>query len=282
MATPLETLAQLDDLLSTFATDRKRGALGNGGLAFERIGWGWSAKDGNVEPRKGEWVKSIAGLHGDAKELTAYTTRIKDLVESCGRGMLYKTSWRFVSGTGIPNPLGNGLTWHRTLAVPYLPGSSVKGMVKSYVKEWVEQSAGDHVDLRRIFGSTRSGEPGPHDEEFKHGSVVFHDAIPVEPVEVVADVMTPHQWEYYRGDDGPSDTSGPTPIFFASVRNAAFQFALAPARHYVNMTNSSGRLTVAERAMDDCDQVAQWLAGALAEIGVGAKTKSGYGRMTPR
>lgn len=42
-----------------------------------------------------------------------------------------KTDWRLVSGLGNGHPFETGFIWHRTLGVPYLPGSAVKGLIRA-------------------------------------------------------------------------------------------------------------------------------------------------------
>jgi len=79
----------------------------------------------------------------------------------------------------------------------------------------------------------------------------------------------------------PRDTEDPTPIVFAAVQEATFQFALTPACRYVNFAPGAGKIDPLERALGDCESTGKWLEKALELLGAGAKTKSGYGRMKP-
>jgi CRISPR-associated protein Cmr6 len=75
-----------------------------------------------------------------------------------------------------------------------------------------------------------------------------------------ADVLTVHHKNYYqRGDAAPADWDSPTPIPFLSA-TGSYLIALGGPR------------TWAEVAL-------QILGEALYEMGVGAKTSSGYGRL---
>ena len=67
----------------------------------------------------------------------------------------------------------NGFAWHPTLGTPYLPGSSVKGLTKS----WAQGEQQCPEDVARIFGLAG-----------QIGTVVFLDAVPVQPVRVEPDV----------------------------------------------------------------------------------------------
>ena len=61
--------------------------------------------------------------------------RMVRLVEAHGgRWRVFRTTSRFVTGLGRRHPVENGFAWHSTLGVPYLPGSSVKGMVRAWTR----------------------------------------------------------------------------------------------------------------------------------------------------
>ncbi|MBP7547758.1 MAG: type III-B CRISPR module RAMP protein Cmr6 [Corallincola sp.] len=183
-----------------------------------------------------------------------------------GVGMTCATDWHFVTGLGESHPLENGFTWHHTLGTPYLPASSIKGMLRGYLEQWCDLFSEE--ELLEIFGNKREEEP------LRAGQIIFFDALPVGCPEVIQDVMTPHMGEWYaqgdkaRADDAqkvPADWHSPIPVTFLAVRNARFVFTIA----HRSQPNSPllGRVLVA-------------LEEALAFIGAGAKTAAGYGTMT--
>ena len=95
------------------------------------------------------------------------------------------------------------------------------------------------------------------------GSVGILDAVPIEPVQLVADVMTPH-YAGWTEDDPPGDWRSPTPVpFLVTAAETPFLFGIVPCRAV------SGT---------DLDAVIGWLRSALAWAGGGAKTAVGYGR----
>ena len=113
-------------------------------------------------------------------------------------------------------------------------------------------------DFRAVFGY-----PG------WAGGAVFFDAVPVEEPLLAADVMNVHYPDYYQDEKGktpPSDDQNPNPISFLTVaEGATFRFAVGGRRR-----GNPEDLTCARKAR-------RWLEQALREIGVGAKTTTGYG-----
>ncbi len=226
--------------------------------------------EGLGEGGKLEWIHTVSQKPcGDADSITEFATRQRDLVSSRnGDFSIFRTDGRFVTGLGRTHPVENGFAWHPTLGTPYMPGSSVKGLVRAWVESgWAEETISPEV-FHRIFGSEfRKGSPhrslnGDHSN--RGGSILFLDAIPIRPTKLEADVMTPHYGPYYSQGEAPGDWHNPTPIpFLAVAHDQPFQFAIMPA------SNSQE---------GDLKTVAGWLEAALAVIGAGAKTAVGYGR----
>lgn len=209
---------------------------------------------------KQEWIETVTGLIGKQNELTQACERLNRLGETIFnvKPMVFKTDWRFVTGLGRQHPVENGFSWHHALGVPYLPGSSVKGMVRAWAKRWEEKVSLD--DTKRIFGSKNT--------EYV-GNVIFFDALPDSCIRLEMDVMTPHYSPYYSDGETPGDWYDPVPIPFLTVGSGqTFQFIVAPRRPRN------------EQSRQDAAQAAEWLKKALKWIGAGAKTAAGYGRFT--
>jgi len=212
------------------------------------------------EAGKLKWINTVTATRvGDKNKLEAHATRQQALLGAWGgQSLVMRNDWHFVTGMGNNHPVENGFAWHHTLGVPYLTGAAVKGMVRAWCEVWKEFDA---EKISRWFGDTdRSGE------------LIFFDAIPTGPVQLKADIMTPHYGKWYaegasrpnQPDTVPADWHDPTPIPFLVVeKGASFQFA------------------VAARAGSDIDlsQVTEALSDALQWLGAGAKTAAGYGRM---
>lgn len=239
----------------------------NAGLWYDKFfnlyGDDWTIGE---EEEKSAWVKSICARPvGDAALLEQAVRRLGCMVLALGGEVrLFATDWHFVTGLGRNHPVENGFAWHHTLGVPFLPGSSVKGVTRAWAGQWLGISE-DEMD--RIFG------PEGEDREKQVGSVIFFDALPVNPVKLVPDVMTPHYAPYYQGGFAvpPGDWFAPRPIPFLTVAaDELFLFALAPRR------------PDDERSRTDCLLAVRWLEEALTQVGAGAKTAVGYGRFMRR
>ncbi len=242
---------------------------GNAGLRFNKffMHWGkdWRIEEGDKDKEGGKmrWIKTISEhLVGNRSLLSEAVERLINLVDKRGGEFrCYRTIWRFATGLGLNHPIENGMTWHHTLGVPYLPGSSFKGLVRAWVEQWLGLS---DDEINRIFGSQ---ETGSNNEQIGVGSIIFFDALPVAPVRLAADVMTPHYQKYYSGSEAPGDWQDPNPIPFLTVdEQQVFLFALAPRKIGVPENQS------------DIEKVWQWVDQALQNVGAGAKTAVGYGR----
>lgn len=230
------------------------------------------------------WIRTVAQIEtvagrggktiGDERLLAEYVVRVAALAGALGgHALSFATASRFVTGLGREHPVENGFAWHHALGVPYLPGSSVKGLVRAWIESGWNNETVDSTTFHRIFGSDYRKGSAQHNAERDlaphRGSVIFLDAPPTEPVRLEPEVMTPHFGDYYQDESGktpPADWLSPNPIpFLVVAAGQPFQFAVVPR---------------AAAAVRDCQEVADWLAQALERIGAGAKTAVGYGRFT--
>ncbi len=165
---------------------------------------------------------------------------------------------RLLIGLTGQGALETGCSLSRNYGMPYIPGSSVKGVLRA----WANQHLAGHSDeLEQLFGTDDSEQPYR-----VSGLVTFHDAwwIPdpakKEHKPFVLDVVTTHHQAYYNGTQAePSDKDSPIPNHLLAVQGS-FLFVLEgePA------------------AIDLCQTL---LEKALANNGIGAKTAAGYGYM---
>ncbi len=181
---------------------------------------------------------------------------------------------RISVGLGTESVLETSVSLHRTYGVPYIPGSALKGLAASYMRQkllpkpqkgqekeateeerqWVQAS-------KIIFGDTNEA-----------GYITFYDALYIPPKEGEAankplypDVITVHHPKYYQGGEvAPADWDSPIPVPFPSAY---------------------GRYLIALSA-PDLAQAVPWiemtfdiLGEAFKTMGIGAKTSSGYGRL---
>ena len=143
------------------------------------------------------------------------------------------------------------------------PGSALKGLAAFYARNFLED-AGWRADA--------TGAPGPayrtlFGDTTLAGCVTFYDAyyIPGSAPDgkvLHTDTITVHHPDYYQaGSAAPADWDSPTPVPFISA-TGAYLVALGGA----DAAWVEAGLTI--------------LGLALAELGIGAKTSSGYGRMS--
>ncbi len=241
------------------------GSDGNTGLWYDKFCDTWETKgasdagefwsmaaSGSASSGKTGWVGKVAGGRCGAsvllEEVSARLARLA--LADGGRVGVFETTSRFVTGLGRSHPVENGFAWHPTLGAPFLPGSSLKGLVRAWAEE--EAGKGEQEVVKRIFG-----------DRGRVGSVCFLDAIPVKPVILEADVITPHAagWD---AKNPPGDWRSPVPIpFLVTAAGTKFLFTLVP------------RANAEEKVID---RVWEWLRAALEFSGAGAKTAVGYGR----
>jgi len=241
---------------------------------FDRYDENWKVpKD---EKGKLAWINTVTtNPVGSPEKLAAFTQRQHAFVASLGgEHLTLATDWHFVTGMGNNHPVENGFAWHHTLGVPYLTGAAVKGMVRAWCEAWQSwkltdkekkenPALKDDPRLKQWFGDKQQS-----------GELIFFDAVPTKPVQLKADIMTPHYGDWYAkgneepkrdGTNVPADWHDPNPIPFLVVdKGASYQFAVAKrASSEINL-----------------DEVLAELKNALEWIGAGAKTSAGYGRFS--
>lgn len=244
-------------MLPLYAGYPPPGAQGNAGLRFDKFFDQWDASGFKIpDGAKSDWVQKFTRVPiGEKDQLDEHANRTRKLAAALhGITFKAKTEGRLIAGTGRSHPIEVGFAWHHTLGVPYIPGSDLKGIVKTWAEEWLgENDEQKKKRIRDILGAQDNA-----------GAVVFLDALPTKPVTLKADVMTPHYGEYYRGETPPGDWLSPNPIPFLTVADKQeFLFAVVPSD---------------PKHGECCKPAIKLLQQALAELGAGAKTAAGYGR----
>jgi CRISPR-associated protein Cmr6 len=226
-----------------------------------------------------------------------------------------KPVWRFVVGLGAAHVLETGITLHRLFGLPIIPGSALKGAARTWALLKLAEELGvpilspteaaaksqtplekfeavilsqesereqaallsqllqdstipDEAPIRNLSLQELLEKCQPFFEVFgsteRAGSIIFFDAIPLEVPKFQLDIMNPHYPNYYRtqGQNPPADWESPNPVFFLTVTETLYRFAIAARSEQGNRL-----LDLAEK----------WLKGALADLGIGAKTSADYG-----
>lgn len=171
-----------------------------------------------------------------------------------------------VTGMGMEHPLENGFAFLNPYGLPYLPGSSIKGVLRRAAEELRETNEASWNDdlIDTFFGREDSNNAS-------RGALTFWDSIPELAGNTMSmDVMTPHYGDYYQGNRSPHDAGSPNPIVFMVI----------PAKSRLNfhVTADTSRL----KEMNDWQTIMKAAFDhAFKWLGFGAKTSVGYGAMQP-
>lgn len=259
------------------------------GLHFGRFFDQWNSEFdelANKESSKSRFLEQYEGQVGNKAEIDGYSLQLAKLVESLeGTWFVAKiqSTSPLITGIGNPHPVENGFLWHHTLGTPYIPGSAIKGTLRSWLESYLGYGAKDSDDqqadfqaLRRYFGSAKKD-----DDDTQAGDFVFFDAVPLDTPTLKVEVMTPHMGDYYakgtnktdagKPDTTPADWHSPVPIKFLTVSEGNFLFSFAPRS---NLTAAMRKAALADQL-----QLVDALKKALQHMGIGAKTNTGFGRM---
>lgn len=169
-----------------------------------------------------------------------------------------KVNGRMVVGTGNESVIETAVSLHKTYGVPYIPGSALKGLTATFARQFCgDEWSANREAYKLVFGNM--------DES---GCVTFFDAyfIPSSnPQPLRRDVLTVHHQDYYNSSflAPPADWDDPVPVPFLSATGS---YLIALAAH------ANGGDAWLQSVID-------LLKPALANVGIGAKTSSGYGRM---
>lgn len=179
-----------------------------------------------------------------------------------------QSTTKVLLGTGNASVHEFGFNLNKPWGVPYISGSTIKGLVSSYLYRhggeewWRDRNSSKKSECQvELLGGTLSTEK---EEEAKSyiGSVIFNDAwlLPSEDKWFVEDIINAHNPKYYSGNRLPDGTENPNPVKIA---------ALKPGLKF---------LVVLEGSDNALQFIQSVLAKALVEEGLGGKTAVGYGR----
>lgn len=169
-----------------------------------------------------------------------------------------------LTGNGV---LETGCSLSRNYGMPYIPGSSIKGVVRAFAHRRLKKHA---PEICELLGSDDPDKLTP-----QSALVTFHDAwwIPQgNKKPFVLDIVTTHHQDYYNGkSEKPSDKDSPIPKAKPSDKDSPIP------NHLLGVQGSF--LFVLEGASEHTSLCATLLKKALQGDGIGAKTAAGYGYM---
>lgn len=201
--------------------------------------------------------------------------------EDCLARFMAVSTAPFMTGMGHEHPTENGFSFLSPYGLPYLPGSSIKGVVRAAARELSEGGWGDCLwtDQTQHAMAVLFGQGG--EEDARRGALTFLDCIPLLPRRdsLVVEIMTPHQGHYYQADINksakslsPHESENPVPIAYLAV---------PPASEFSFLVTCDRTLLTEGLLADDLWRrlLQEAFAHAFKWLGFGAKTSLGYGAM---
>jgi len=229
--------------------------------------------------RKDELLNSVVKI-SKKLDYSRLKIRLENLQNIPGVKILkLQTQSRFLCGVGYQSRIEWGFSFDWTTGFPYLPGSSFKGALLSYleflkdgkpVEEWNDSETVQLVNYQETSFSKEKileifGPQGKNIAKSQKGSVVFFDVFPQNFKGLEVDVITPHYQKYYtdQGKTPPADIYNPVPQYFLTVPKETefiFMFRLYDGEDSTLENN-----------------LKQLICDAGENYGFGAKTATGYG-----
>ncbi|MCC7429833.1 type III-B CRISPR module RAMP protein Cmr6 [bacterium] len=239
---PKELQGQKDELLKST----------NFALVFQKYLL-WESRQGKLECKD---YSKLEKFKFDKNQLQSVLEKqklsLKNYAKENGFEIVFeevKNDYRLACGLGGSSVWSEtGMTLHHVYGFPFIPGSSVKGLVRMLCEK-------NHGKAKELFGDDTKGK--------EHASKVdFFDVFPMESPEIKADIMNPHFGDYYqdkKNEVSPGDWLSPVPVNFLTVQGGKFRFPFVCKRK------------------EDAEVVKKLLKEGLSDYGIGAKTKVGYG-----
>jgi len=189
----------------------------------------------------------------------------------------------YVSGLGACHPTETGFILDRNTGLPYIPASSIKGVLRLAHALNLAERFPDKVrpckegfeipdteeSMRKYFGYTDTSG-----KNAVRGQLVFLDAFPASVPTIKRDIMNPHFSDYYKGKTPPIEIEDPNPVMFLAVQEGVdfkFRVFASPLADGAPISNTFGE--------EDREAIVAMFRRAGEELGFGAKTAVGYGRM---
>lgn len=272
----------------------------------------WDSKFLFFDKRKKKLIKSNFGnfpfnafLQKQKKQANLITTTQPECWHQ-------STNGRMVVGLGGTSVYETSITLHHIYGIPYIPASSIKGVVRSWIIQQIiypnlleEDKTFEQLEPKEqnkklekaamqgnVFAAIFGTDDNASDSKAHRGNIIFFDAFPTSEPSIEVDIMTPHYSDYYGDTDNkkqkaPTDTESPIPIPFLTVaKDTKFQFIIGKQKGGADLKlkeeiKNSPLITKSNNKLDEnSDLIAittYWLKQALSQHGIGAKTAVGYG-----
>lgn len=134
----------------------------------------------------------------------------------------------------------------------YIPGSSLRGIVRN----WAKKMGKDKTEIRDLLGNQEEQE-----NKIYPGKIQFLDAYPQQPQKLTLDIVNPQEdfQVYHQGQSKP--------LSFYTLGNGEQPITV----------NIAIRGIPPQATPEDVAKVWEWLQQAIVFYGIGSRTASGYG-----
>jgi CRISPR-associated protein Cmr6 len=239
-----------------------------------------------------KWLKEIlAGFHKNnatlneivASEFSRWDAITAHENKDAVKRFQMENITRLIVGLGGKGALEFGITLHHVTGLPFIPGSALKGLARSYAFLTLAQKHGKASEQlenfeKELFNYNHPQETDEYNFVKAFGSqeaagvCQFFDGV-LSGISsdnlFTLEVMTPHFVKYYneKGKTAPHDADNPIPISFVTVSEGnVWAFGIRLCAHALH----SEYIPVLQYAR-------KALRAGLTEMGVGSKTSNGYG-----
>ncbi len=219
--------------------------------------------DQGESKRRSQFIADVSAIPTPEAYVTFYNRWVQMLDTQGAKKRIARVRARMIIGLGDESVLETAITLHRTYGVPYIPGSALKGLAATYARQRLGDAWQKDSDAYKIvFGDTDDT-----------GYIIFFDALYIPKTgfkqkALHPDVITVHHQKYYQDHNTPpADWDDPNPVPFLTATGSYLIALAAP------------ELQEQEAWIEKTFAILRY---ALAEMGIGAKTSSGYGRLELR
>ncbi|BBJ28674.1 type III-B CRISPR module RAMP protein Cmr6 [Athalassotoga saccharophila] len=187
---------------------------------------------------------------------------------------------KMVIGLGNESVYETGMTLHHVFGFPYIPGQSIKGVVRSYIINEIFDKSEEEALKDELFCYIFGSPENSFYKKATEGKMIFFDAYPSTKPRLKVDILNPHYQPYYiENNKFPVDYYNPIPVFFLTIdNNTQFYFMVA--------IKGDAKIEEFKTKVHSDDTVINYvlknIQKALKENGIGSKTTVGYGRMFDR
>lgn len=180
---------------------------------------------------------------------------------------------RLIHGMGAAHVRETSITLHPLYGIPYIPASSLKGTLRSWVVQAFFKGKEENLKEENIASPEQKQILKIFFDLFGseecQGGLNFYDAFVERDFSLVPDVLTVHFPKYYQGEQEAGDNQDPNPVNFYTVEAQKLEVVLTVSRGIPYCSGLDSRELL--------DLAIAWFKTVLVEQGIGAKRSSGYG-----